>query len=96
MQHAEKLNAAIRDCLRSCYLSSQPFHSLADYLRTLRHRCGWTEDEVHDVRSHVIRILRAVAEGEGNDVPLGLTLEARNPAISNDMEASHSEQQEDN
>jgi hypothetical protein len=75
---SEKLNAAVNDCLATCYASPSPALHLTQYLAAMTQTGQWTAGEVASVRSVVVRILRRIAAPEEDDgLPIGFTLEAR-------------------
>ena len=63
----QKMNAAIHDCLERCYSSPTPVLCLVEYLQRLRISGKWTCEELMEVRSRVVRILRVVAAGDEED-----------------------------
>jgi hypothetical protein len=63
-----RINAAIRECLDLCYRSPAPSACFAEYLKGLTLKRGWLPNEIADVRSRVIRILRSLSVPEEDDL----------------------------
>jgi hypothetical protein len=74
----DRLNAAVNDCLATCFASASPALHLTTYMESMKKTGKWSAAEVASVRSAVVRILRRVAAPEEDDgLPIGFTLEAR-------------------
>jgi hypothetical protein len=58
-----RLNGATRECLEQCYQSDNWLDCLANYVEELR-ADGWCEEDIEEVETTVVRILRALTESE--------------------------------
>ena len=56
-----KINAAIRDCLDQCYGNKAPLTWVAAYLEHLRRSEDWSEEEVKEVETAVLKMLSVIA-----------------------------------
>jgi hypothetical protein len=56
----DKVNDAIRQCLKACQSEEDPIGSALRCIRELRKRPDWTEDEIIQVRNGVAAILRHI------------------------------------
>ena len=73
----ERVNAAVQDCLRQCYSSSEPLATLAAYLVKLSGKPGWTEDDVEAVEAGVVRMLALLSSpSDSGIIPAGLLPQA--------------------
>ena len=53
----ERLAAALAECMRRCQASERPFYELSQILAGYRNDPGWTEAEVIELQTRVIRML---------------------------------------
>jgi len=53
----ERLAAALDECMRRCHASERPFYELSQILTAYRSDSDWTEPEVIELQTRVIRIL---------------------------------------
>ena len=58
---AAKINDAIRSCLEQCYGDKAPLATVADFLRKLRMDPAWSETEIEEVQSTVLKMLSLIA-----------------------------------
>ena len=58
-ESANKLAAAVHDCLGACYASPSPLRTCSRYIDGLR-RENWEESEVEQVEKAVLRLLSAL------------------------------------
>jgi hypothetical protein len=56
----DKINDAVRQCLKDCQGEEDAIGCALRCLRALRKQPGWTDDEVIQVRNGVVAILRQV------------------------------------
>jgi len=61
-----EFNAAVRECLASCYQTDIPISALAEYVDLLKQR-DWTPSEIHKVEAAVTKILLAVVSKNERD-----------------------------
>lgn len=61
-----EFNAAVRECLASCYQTDLPISALAEYVDLLKQR-DWTPTEIHKVEAAVTKILLAVVSKNERD-----------------------------
>lgn len=62
----DKINCAIRACIRQCFGSNAILASVADFLDDLRQQPGWTEAEILVVETGVRRMLIGLVASEGS------------------------------
>jgi hypothetical protein len=68
MTDANRINAAIRECLDKCYASQTPLPCLAEYVDLLRADPTWREADVLEVEVAVRQMLKGIVlepEGDG-------------------------------
>lgn len=61
-ESAAKINRAVRDCLRQCYLHDSPLTVIAHCTEGLRKQPDWTEAEINQVQSTVLKMLRSLLQ----------------------------------
>jgi len=64
---AAKINDAIRSCLEQCYGDRTPLATVADFLRKLRKDPAWSETEIEEVQSTVLKMLSLIVEKPPED-----------------------------
>ena len=62
----ERLAAALGECKRRCQSSDRPFYELSQALEAYKSDPAWTEAEVVDLQTRVIRML--MGQWKGPDV----------------------------
>ena len=58
-----KIAAALEECSRRCVGSDRPFYQLSQALESYRARPEWTEAEVIELQTRVIRLLTGYWRG---------------------------------
>jgi len=66
MTNSERINAAIRSCLESCYESQVPLACLAEYVANLRADPLWRDADVHEVEVTVRQLLKQIVNSQGD------------------------------
>ena len=64
MNDTEKVNRAIRACIRECFGTNAILARIAIYLDKLRQTAGWKESEVRLVESGVRQMLKGMLGDE--------------------------------
>lgn len=58
---ADKINAAVHACLDCCYQSSTPLKAIADYINQLDADPDWSQREIDQVETAVLKMLVKIA-----------------------------------
>jgi hypothetical protein len=59
---AVRINDAIRSCLERCYGDKTPLATVAKFLSELRRHPKWSEAEVEEVQTTVLKMLSLIVE----------------------------------
>ena len=65
--HAERINNAVRECLKQCYSAQNSLEAMSSYLGQLRSGGDFSDRDIGNIRAVVSGVLRQLASG-GDDL----------------------------
>jgi hypothetical protein len=68
MADANRINAAVRECLEKCYAAQAPLPCLAEYVAVLRSDPNWREADVLEVEVAVRQMLKGIVSDADADI----------------------------